>query len=108
MLVLCPHPCTHCPPRPPAPHPRCAPSAPHLPTSPSPGAPPHTATHTPHPTPLLPQAFKDGDVRFLICTDVAARGIDIQVGPVAGRRIRPALSHRAGYMAGCCQPARPP
>lgn len=30
---------------------------------------------------LLPmQAFKEGDVRFLICTDVAARGIDIQVG----------------------------
>ncbi len=26
------------------------------------------------------QAFKEGDVRFLICTDVAARGIDIQVG----------------------------
>lgn len=25
----------------------------------------------------LLQAFKDGDVRFLICTDVAARGIDI-------------------------------
>ena len=24
------------------------------------------------------QAFKEGDVRFLICTDVAARGIDIQ------------------------------
>lgn len=23
------------------------------------------------------QGFKDGDVRFLICTDVAARGIDI-------------------------------
>lgn len=23
------------------------------------------------------QAFRDGDVRFLICTDVAARGIDI-------------------------------
>ena len=26
---------------------------------------------------LWPQAFKDGDIRFLICTDVAARGIDI-------------------------------
>ena len=26
---------------------------------------------------LLLQAFKDGDIRFLICTDVAARGIDI-------------------------------
>lgn len=26
---------------------------------------------------LRVQAFKDGDVRFLICTDVAARGIDI-------------------------------
>ena len=25
----------------------------------------------------LVQAFKDGDIRFLICTDVAARGIDI-------------------------------
>ena len=24
------------------------------------------------------QAFKTGDVRFLICTDVAARGIDVQ------------------------------
>ena len=23
------------------------------------------------------QAFKDGEVRFLICTDVAARGIDV-------------------------------
>lgn len=26
---------------------------------------------------VLLQAFKDGDVRFMICTDVAARGIDI-------------------------------
>lgn len=26
---------------------------------------------------LLLQAFKDGDIRFLICTDVAARGIDV-------------------------------
>ena len=25
------------------------------------------------------QTFKDGAVRFLICTDVAARGIDVQV-----------------------------
>ena len=25
------------------------------------------------------QTFKDGEVRFLICTDVAARGIDVQV-----------------------------
>ena len=24
------------------------------------------------------QAFKNGDIRFLICTDVAARGIDVQ------------------------------
>ena len=24
------------------------------------------------------QAFKDGEVRFLICTDVAARGIDVR------------------------------
>ena len=24
------------------------------------------------------EAFKDGDVRFLICTDVAARGIDVR------------------------------
>ena len=24
------------------------------------------------------QSFKDGEVRFLICTDVAARGIDVR------------------------------
>ena len=35
------------------------------------------STHT-HTDPPLAQAFKDGDVRFLICTDVAARGIDIK------------------------------
>ena len=28
-----------------------------------------------------PQAFKDGDVRFMICTDVAARGLDIKELP---------------------------
>ena len=28
-------------------------------------------------TPIGMQAFKDGAVRFLICTDVAARGLDI-------------------------------
>ena len=27
------------------------------------------------------QAFKDGDVRFMICTDVAARGLDIKELP---------------------------
>ena len=27
------------------------------------------------------EAFKNGEVRFLICTDVAARGIDIQGVP---------------------------
>ena len=26
-------------------------------------------------------AFKDGDVRFMICTDVAARGLDIKELP---------------------------
>jgi ATP-dependent RNA helicase DDX1 len=41
--------------------------------------------HLPEPSACPPaclaflQAFKEGDVRFLICTDVAARGIDIQV-----------------------------
>jgi superfamily II DNA/RNA helicase len=27
---------------------------------------------------VLLQAFQEGDVRFLICTDVAARGLDIK------------------------------
>ena len=27
------------------------------------------------------EAFKDGDVRFLVCTDVAARGIDLKELP---------------------------
>jgi ATP-dependent RNA helicase DDX1 len=31
--------------------------------------------------PPVLQAFKEGDVRFLICTDVAARGIDIKELP---------------------------
>ena len=34
------------------------------------------------------QAFKEGDVRFLICTDVAARGLDIQAGGAARVEIR--------------------
>ena len=44
------------------------------------------------------QAFKDGDVRFLICTDVAARGLDIQA-----RRV---LARVAGCAAAGCRPAR--
>jgi Rad3-related DNA helicase len=44
------------------------------------------------------QKFKDGEVRFLICTDVAARGIDIRgmLGPgrkSGSRRICFVLSH---------------
>ena len=46
------------------------------------------------------QAFKDGDVRFLICTDVAARGIDIQGLPFVINMTLPDQSedyiHRVG------------
>ena len=46
------------------------------------------------------QAFKDGDVRFLICTDVAARGIDIQGLPYVINMTLPDASedyiHRVG------------
>ena len=38
-------------------------------------SPPHTHSHLPHTH--TPQAFKEGDVRFLLATDVAARGLDI-------------------------------
>ncbi|EFN59708.1 hypothetical protein CHLNCDRAFT_33556 [Chlorella variabilis] len=46
------------------------------------------------------QAFKDGDVRFLTCTDVAARGIDIQGLPYVINMTLPDRSedyiHRVG------------
>lgn len=46
------------------------------------------------------QAFKDGDVRFLICTDVAARGIDIRELPYVINMTLPDKSedyiHRVG------------
>ncbi|GMH45072.1 hypothetical protein BSKO_13029 [Bryopsis sp. KO-2023] len=46
------------------------------------------------------QAFKDGDVRFLICTDVAARGIDIKELPYVINMTLPDKSedyiHRVG------------
>mmetsp|Transcript_3311 Transcript_3311/g.11991 ORF Transcript_3311/g.11991 Transcript_3311/m.11991 type:complete len:739 (-) Transcript_3311:81-2297(-) len=46
------------------------------------------------------QAFKDGDVRFLICTDVAARGIDIKELPYVVNMTLPDRSedyiHRIG------------
>eukprot|EP00002_Diphylleia_rotans_P018870 TRINITY_DN364_c0_g2_i1.p1 TRINITY_DN364_c0_g2~~TRINITY_DN364_c0_g2_i1.p1 ORF type:complete len:740 (-),score=147.31 TRINITY_DN364_c0_g2_i1:388-2607(-) len=53
------------------------------------------------------QAFKDGDVRFLICTDVAARGIDIKELPFVINMTLPDPSedyiHRIGRVgrAGC-------
>ena len=46
------------------------------------------------------QAFKDGDIRFLICTDVAARGIDIAGLPYVVNMTLPDRSedyiHRVG------------
>lgn len=46
------------------------------------------------------QAFKDGDVRLLICTDVAARGIDISGLPFMVNMTLPDKSedyiHRVG------------
>jgi hypothetical protein len=50
------------------------------------------------------QAFKDGDVRFLICTDVAARGIDIRGLPYVINMTLPDKSedyiHRCVYACG--------
>ena len=40
------------------------------------------------------QAFKAGDVRFLICTDVAARGIDVQGVPFGNG---PTTSHHCAH-----------
>lgn len=46
------------------------------------------------------QAFKEGDIRFLICTDVAARGIDIAGLPYVVNMTLPDRSedyiHRVG------------
>ena len=46
------------------------------------------------------QALKDGDIRFLICTDVAARGIDIAGLPYVVNMTLPDRSedyiHRVG------------
>jgi len=53
------------------------------------------------------EAFKDGDVRFLICTDVAARGIDVKELPFVVNMTLPEPSeqyiHRVGRVgrAGC-------
>ena len=48
----------------------------------------------------LLQAFKDGDIRFLICTDVAARGIDVVGLPYVINMTLPGRSedyiHRVG------------
>ena len=55
------------------------------------------------------QAFKDGDIRFLICTDVAARGIDIAGLPYVVNMTLPDRSedyiHRVGRVGNalhCC------
>lgn len=53
------------------------------------------------------EAFKDGDVRFLICTDVAARGIDVKELPFVINMTLPdpieSYIHRIGRVgrAGC-------
>ena len=43
-------------------------------------------------------AFKDGDVRFLICTDVAARGIDIKELPYVINMCLPDLTQVEDYI----------
>jgi hypothetical protein len=47
------------------------------------------------------QAFKDGDVRFLICTDVAARGIDISGLPYVINMTLPDKSEDYIHRCGC-------
>lgn len=42
------------------------------------------------------QAFKDGEVRFLICTDVAARGIDITGVPFVINMTLPPPDEKVG------------
>ena len=53
----------------------------------------------------MSQAFKDGDIRFLICTDVAARGIDIAGLPYVVNMTLPDRSedyiHRVGRVGEC-------
>ena len=44
------------------------------------------------------QAFKDGDVRILICTDVAARGIDIEGLPYVINMTLPAADEAENYI----------
>ena len=44
------------------------------------------------------QAFKDGEARFLICTDVAARGIDIRGLPYVINMTLPASEEKESYV----------
>lgn len=44
------------------------------------------------------QAFRDGDVRFMICTDVAARGIDIQDLPYVVNMTLPDVDQIEDYI----------